>query len=159
MTTQRVGRLGTRIENGKLVLEGRFDEGITGLEMLSGRVADDAVIDLDGVTFVNSVGMREWMRLVRALRERGTVTLERVADVVMAAMNLIPEFRAAVRIVSFHAPYACPACGAEATPLVDAVTNLSALRQMQVPAAPCPECGAAMELAEFPERYLTIFQP
>ena len=158
MTTQRVGRLDTRIENGKLVLGGRFDDGITGLEILASRIAGDVVVDLEGVTFVNSIGMREWLRLVRALRERGTVTLERVADVLMAQMNLIPEL-AGVHIVSFHAQYACPACGAEAAPLIDAVANLPALRRMEVPPQPCPECGAAMELAEFPERYLTIFRP
>jgi hypothetical protein len=103
--------------------------------------------------------MREWIKLVRALRDRGTpATLERVADVMMTQMNMIPEFSTSVQIVSFHAQYVCPACGAEVAPLVDAVANAAELRQLRAPRLPCPECQAQMELGDFPERYLSIFR-
>jgi predicted RNA-binding Zn-ribbon protein involved in translation (DUF1610 family) len=97
--------------------------------------------------------MREWIRLVRALHQRGgRVLLERVADVLMTQINMIQEFRDTVQIRSFHAQYVCPACGAEAAPLVDAVANAEALRELRPPRLPCPECGAEMELGDFPER-------
>ena len=63
-----------------------------------------------------------------------------------------------MHIVSFHAQYVCPACGAEPSPLVDAAAHALALAAMRAPALPCPECGAAMELGDFPERYLSIFR-
>ena len=150
-------KLDVAVAGGRVTIVGRLDDTIS-LADIPPQVTGDVVIDTSGVTFVNSLGMREWMRLLRALRDGGAVTLERVAAVLMTQMNLITEAAESVTIVSFHAQYVCPACGNEVTPVVDAVANAALLRQMQAPALPCPECGAAMELADFPERYLTIFR-
>ncbi len=158
MTALRLGRLDVQLAPPRIVFAGRIDDSVALGELVARVPAGDVVLDTDGVTFVNSIGMREWMRFVRALRERGTVTLERVADVLMTQINLIPELARNVAVVSFHAQYVCPACGAEAAPLVDAVAHAQALRALQAPRLPCPECGAAMELADFPERYLSIFR-
>jgi hypothetical protein len=102
--------------------------------------------------------MREWVRLMRALDGRG-LTLEHVAEPLMAQMNLLPELAKRLRITSFHAHYTCPACGAQAVPLVDAVAHAVELAALQAPLLPCPECGQPMELADFPERYLSLFSP
>jgi hypothetical protein len=158
MTSLRIGRLEAQVTGARAVLVGRLDDMAQLGELAARLPPGDVVIDTAGVTFVNSIGMREWVRLLRALRDRGAVTLEAVCDVLMVQMNLLAEFhRGAVQIASFHAGYLCPACGGEATPLVDAVANAAALHQMRAPPMPCPECGAAMELADFPERYLSIF--
>lgn len=147
------------IQGSRLVLDGRIDDHAGMLtDVLTRLPAGDITIDTSGITFVNSIGMREWMRFVRALRQRGAVTLERVADVLMTQMNMIPEFAGNVRITSFHAQYVCGACGAETAPLIDAIANLELLRTMKTPSLPCPECGAQMDLADFPERYLSLFR-
>jgi DNA-directed RNA polymerase subunit RPC12/RpoP len=157
MSAQRSGRLELAIAGSKLTLAGRIDDGSPLGDVAGQLPVGDVVIDTSGVTFVNSIGMRAWLRLLRTLRDRGGVTLERVADVLITQMNLLPEL-AGIRIVSFHAQYVCAACGAEATPLVDAVANADALRRMKAPKLPCPECGAQMDLGDFPERYLTLFR-
>ena len=154
----KLGRLDAEISGARLVLAGRIDDTAGALgELLAHLPAGDVVIDTSGVTFVNSVGMREWMRVIRALRERGKVTFEGVADVLMTQMNLIPEFKG-VAIASFHAQYLCPACGNESTPLIDVATHGAELRGMKAPKMPCPECGTATDLADFPERYLSLFR-
>jgi predicted RNA-binding Zn-ribbon protein involved in translation (DUF1610 family) len=153
-----VGRLDAEITGTRLVLTGRIDETASGLTALAVQLpAGEVSIDTAGVTFVNSVGMREWMRLVRALRERGAVRFIGVADVLITQMNMVPEFKGSA-IASFHAQYVCPSCGAEATPLIDVAIHGDALRQMTAPRLPCPECGAAMDLGDFPERYLSVFR-
>ncbi len=152
-------KLEVTVAGNRVTMAGRIDDSAAFADLPARLPTSEIVIDTDGVTFINSIGMREWIRLIRALRETGRpVRLERVADVLMTQMNLIAELKGAVAISSFHAQYVCPACGAEATPLVDAIANASLLRQLKVPATPCRECGAAMELADFPERYLTIFK-
>ena len=157
MTAFRLGRLDVQLSGARAVLAGRIDDTCQ-LAELAGRLpSGDVVIDTAGVTFVNSVGMREWARLVRVLRDRGTVTLEAVSGVLMIQMNLLREFFDSVRITSFHASYVCPACKHEASPLVDVVAHAAALRRLQAPALPCPDCHEAMELGDFPERYLTLF--
>ena len=155
----KLGRLDAEIEGSRLVLGGRIDDGAAVLSDLAAQLpAGDVTIDTDGVTFVNSVGMREWMRVVRTLRARGTVTLTRVADVLMTQINMRPELAGSVRVTSFHAQYVCAACGAEATPLVDVGTHAADLGRLVAPKLPCPECGQGMDLGDFPERYLSIFR-
>ncbi|HEV7558647.1 MAG TPA: hypothetical protein VGO00_24420 [Kofleriaceae bacterium] len=161
MMALRLGRLDVQLDaaSHRVMMAGRIDDSTSFADVLANLPAGPVTIDTSAVTFINSIGMREWIRLVRGLRDRGdSITLERVADVLITQMNLIPEFRDTVRIASFHAQYVCPACGAEAAPVVDAVANARSLAAMQAPRLPCPECGAAMELGDFPERYLMLFR-
>ncbi len=158
MIALRLGRLDVRIADRRVTMVGRIDEGCALGGIVERVPAGEVVLDTAGVVFVNSIGMREWMRLLRALRERGQVVLDRVADVLITQMNLIPDLAKDVRITSFHAQYVCPACGGEHAPLVDAVAHAHVLRQLQAPRLPCPECGGQMELGDFSERYLSIFQ-
>lgn len=158
MTAFQIGRLDVELTGLRAVLVGRLDDTVRLAEVAARLPFGDVVIETSGVSFVNSVGMREWVQLIRVLRARGQVTLEAVSDRLMVQMNLLAEFRAgAVQIASFHAGYLCPACGREATPLIDAIGHAAELRALQAPRLPCPECGAAMELADFPERYLGVF--
>jgi len=147
-------KLETSVKGNCITIVGRIDDTAQ-LHGLAAHVpVGKVVVDTEGVTFVNSIGMREWIRLIRALRETGrSIVLERVADVLMTQMNLIAELAGAVTISSFHAQYVCPSCGHEGTPLVDVGSGLA-----KMPALPCPECGSAMELGDFPERYLMIFK-
>lgn len=156
----KLGRLEVAISGSHVTFQGRIDDGSPLGELAAQIPAGPVTLDTGGVTFVNSIGMREWIRMLRVLRERGVVTLENVADVLMTQMNLVPELaqNPTLRIASFHAQYACAKCGNEVAPVVDAIANADALRQLRAPKLPCPECGAAMELGDFPERYLTVFK-
>jgi hypothetical protein len=157
VTVFRTGRLDVQVTGARATLAGRIDD-VAQLGAIASLLAPgDVVIDLAGVTFVSSIGLRGWVRLVRVLRERGSVTLAAVSDVLIVQLNMIAEFRGSVQIASFHAGYLCPACGAETTQLVDAVRHAAELAAMSAPRLPCPECGAAMDLADFPERYLSVF--
>jgi ribosomal protein S27AE len=158
VTKLRLGRLDVDLNPGRLVLAGRIDDASPLGDLAPQVPAGNITIDTGGVTFINSIGMREWMRLVRGLKEKGVVTFERVADVLITQMNLRPEFHGA-KITSFHAQYVCPSCGAEAALLIDAVVYADQLRRMLAPKLPCPECGKPMDLADFPERYLSLFKP
>ena len=156
--TQHRSRLDVQVISRRATLAGRIDDTAQLSDIASRLPLGDVVIETSGVTFVNSIGMREWVRLIRVLRDRGTVTLEAVADVLMVQMNLLAEFGGgAVRIASFHAGYVCPKCGGEAAPLVDVVAHAADIAVMRMPPMPCPECSAAMEPADFPERYLSVF--
>lgn len=153
----KLGRLDVQIAGARVTLAGRLDDasplGAAGAQVPPG----DVTVDTGAVTFVNSVGMREWLRFLRTLCDRGAVTLERVSDVLMTQLNMIPRLPG-VRITSFRAQYACAACGAESAPIIDAIEHADALRALTPPRPPCAECGAPMELADYPERYLLVFR-
>lgn len=164
MTAFQLGRLDVEITGARAVLAGRIDDTVQLAEVAARLPAGEVAIDTAEVTFINSVGMREWAQLIRTLRARGAVTLEAVSDRLMVQMGILAEFRVGVpgdprpvRIASFHAVYLCPACGHEATPRIDAIAHAAELRALRAPRQDCPECGAEMELADFPERCFGVF--
>jgi hypothetical protein len=106
MITLRLGRLDAQLVPGaptRVTLAGRIDDSAAIADLLVKIPPGEVVIDTAGVTFVNSIGMREWTRLIRALHWRGdTIRLEQVADILMTQMNLIAELKHAVKIGRAH---------------------------------------------------------
>lgn len=158
-TTLQLGRLSIIRSASRIVFSGRLDDAAPLSSLATNELSNNLVLDTGGITFVNSIGIREWMRLLRTLQEAGIrVVLENVADVLITQMNMIPEARGEATISSFHALYACERCGAEATPLIEVAPHRADLMAMKAPPVPCKECGGMMELGDYPERYLSVFK-
>lgn len=140
-----------------LALSGSIDE-TAGLDDLLGRArGGPLVLDLGGITFINSLGVRDWIRMQAKATEQGLqVELRRVAEVLVHQLNMIVATRGTARVASFFAPYACDACGREESLLLDTVAHGPQLAQLQPPPMTCPECGAQMAFNDFPERYFSF---
>ena len=151
------GRLSVTPEGDQLVLAGAIDE-TAGLIDLLGKAQDGRlVLDLGGVTFINSLGVRDWIRMQAAATQAHVdVELRRVAEVVIHQLNMIIATRGTARVTSFFAPYACDRCGREESLLVDAVASAAQIAQLEPPAMTCPECGGPMAFNDFPERYFSF---
>lgn len=142
------------------VVSGAIDEHAGLNELLARAQGGRLVLDLAGVTFINSLGVRDWIRLqAAATQQRIQIELRRVAEVIIHQLNMIIATRGTSQVTSFFAPYACDACGREESLLIDAVANGASLAQMQAPPITCPECGAQMAFNDFPERYFSFLTP
>ncbi|TMQ03202.1 MAG: hypothetical protein E6J90_35670 [Deltaproteobacteria bacterium] len=139
-----------------LVISGPIDESSRLLELLDRSRDGRLVLDLGGVTFINSLGVRDWIRMQAAAQRAGiAIELHRVAEPVIHQLNMIIATRGA-RVASFFAPYACDRCGREDSLLIDAIAHARALAQLSPPTMPCAECGADMAFNDFPERYFSF---
>lgn len=159
-TVERLGRLEARIEGDaaarRIVLRGKLDETSPVAERAEAWSAREVVVDTAEIVFINSMGVREWMRLVRGLTERGRVRLERCAEVIIEQINMIDEARGDAEVVSFHAPYQCDGCGLEASILIEVAKHGAGLRRMEAPTMTCPDCGQPMALYELPEKFFSF---
>jgi len=147
-------RMTLQVQGDVLVLGGAIDETAE-LPALVSRARDGRlVLDLAAVTFINSLGVRDWIRM-QAAAQRASVAVElrRVAEPLVHQLNMIIATRGASHVASFYAPYACDQCGREDSMLIDAVAHARGLAQLSAPPMTCPECGAAMAFNDFPERY------
>lgn len=143
----------------RLTLAGRIDDSSPLAGLVDQVRAAEIVIDTGGVVFINSIGVREWLRFCRALVQTGArIRLENVAEVLVTQLNLIPELRVGVTIESVQAPYACERCGAEVSQLIDVVRHAQELRANQPPVVACPECGGTLALADYPDRYFLFLR-
>jgi len=153
-------RMQVQPANGQLILSGAIDEHAGLNELLGQARGGRLVLDLGAITFINSLGVRDWIRLQAAATAQGLqVEMRRVAEVLVHQLNMIIATRGTAQVTSFFAPYACDACGREDSLLIDAVANAQALAQLQPPPMTCPECGAQMAFNDFPERYFSFLTP
>ncbi|HEY4176795.1 MAG TPA: hypothetical protein VGM90_08190 [Kofleriaceae bacterium] len=143
-----------------LVITGAIDESAALHEMTARATGNRLVLDLAGVTFINSLGVRDWIRMQSAAQaSRLNVELRRVAEPLVHQLNMIIATRGNAAVTSFFAPYACDACGREESLLIDAVANAASLTRLEAPPMTCPECGAQMAFNDFPERYFSFLTP
>ena len=151
------GRMTIESQGETLVLGGAIDEAAALHELVQRANAGRLVLDLANVTFINSLGVRDWIRMQAAAQKAGlAVELRRVAEPLVHQLNMIIATRGNATVTSFFAPYACDACGREESLLIDAIANASGLAKLEPPPMPCPECGAAMAFNDFPERYFSF---
>ena len=152
LTIERTDRAG----EARFALTGQIDE-VSSLDEMAENPPRRVVIDLGGLAFMNSLGVRRWARLIRLLDERGAkVAVRNCPEHVTFQFNMIPQTVDGVEVESFFAPYSCPGCGHETSMCIDAKLHLDQLRQYAPPGFDCPLCGAAMEFEEMPERYLAF---
>lgn len=155
-----MSRLQVQPGDGALMLSGAIDETAGLMELLARAQGGRLVLDLAGVTFINSLGVRDWIRMqAAATQQQVHVELRRVAEVIIHQLNMIIATRGTARVSSFFAPYACDRCGREESLLVDAVANAAQLAKLQPPAQTCPECSGPMAFNDFPERYFSFLTP
>ena len=143
-------------EGDVLTIVGEIEDS-TELASNADAVGPNVIIDISGVTFINSVGVREWVTLLDRLAAKGSkVTLRNVSEPMVRQMTMVIEARGEAKVESFYAPYVCKACGEERGLLVDVKQHAAVLNKVIAPKLPCPACGGEAELDEFPNRYLSF---
>jgi eukaryotic-like serine/threonine-protein kinase len=146
---------------GELLLSGVIDEHARLSEVMARaeQKSRRLVLDLGEITFINSLGVRDWIRFL-ALAAHSDVRLElvRVSEPLVQQFNMIVATRAGAHVRSFFAPFACDACGLERSVCIEVEPNLSALRALEPPRVDCPTCEAPMAFNDFPERYFSFLR-
>lgn len=157
-STKTIGRLEitqARTADGDVItLKGQLDDQATLSELLD-KIGTHVIIDLGGIRFINSVGVREWIVFLGALVERGSkVVLRKCSEPMVHQMNMVVEAGAGAEIESFHAPFVCAGCGSEQSIALQVAPIRDQLKARTVPNQPCPDCGDTMRFDDFPNRYL-----
>ena len=142
------------VRGNHLTLAGVIDENAQLVRLLDHAKDQRLVIDLGGITFINSLGIREWIRMQQAA-EGAQIRIEllRVAEPIVHQFNIRPAARGVSIVTSFFAPYECDNCDAEHLMLLDVRTHGADLAKQTAPAMKCPDCGHAMGFADPPDLY------
>jgi len=150
-------RLGVDTQGDVLFLEGIIDEHAQVTKLVERARNNRLVLDLAGITFINSIGVREWCRMQQAaVNLRLAMELRRVAVPIIHQMNIVPATRGVSMVSSFFAPYECVDCDEEHHVLIDMRSNGAAIAKRQSPRAACPSCGEAMAFTTPPDLYFAF---
>jgi anti-anti-sigma regulatory factor len=133
-------------------LEGSIDDAANLMSVLDHAKNRQLALDLGGVRFINSIGVREWIRLLAAAAKQGiALSLHRVPVVMVHQMNLVPATRVDT-VVTFQTPYICEECDAEKE------FQLTPAEAKGNPPQTCIECKNSMVLRDPPEIYYAFLQ-
>jgi anti-anti-sigma regulatory factor len=145
-------------DDGRLVvqLKGEINENADFSELRK-LMRGDVDLELDGVTRINSCGVREWVNFVRTLDEVKSLRFARCSPTVVLQLNTIYNFRGRAKVLSFLAPYVCEVCHIDEYRLLDVTEHFGERgASAGVPAFRCPRCNGVMMFDELPERYLSF---
>lgn len=142
-------------EGGKtrFVVNGELTENAN-LSALTAEGSKDIILDLGGVSRINSPGVREWIAFVNDLAERNTqMVLEKCSVPFVNQLNMISNFRGKGAVASVYAPYFCPSCSKEERRLV--LLSSDPRAQIEAP-FPCPSCGTQMDFDDLLDAFLAF---
>src|SRR5262245_62066006 len=133
----------------QLVLSGAIDESSDLVALLEHEVHGRLALDLAGITFINSLGVREWIRMPQAASTaKITLELRRVAEPIVHQLNIVPAARGASIVTSFFAPYECEDCDREHLMLLDVRTHGIELAKLRAPVLACPSCKRSLMFSD-----------
>lgn len=139
----------------RVVIKGDITEA-TSFDSLVPLLVGRVEFDLSQVAYINSLGVREWIRFLRGCNIQGyELHACSVPFVLQAAV--IPPMIGRGTVVSFFAPYYCESCDHHVDKLLQSAAILAA--DYVPPVLHCPECNGTMALDDLPERYLAFLRP
>lgn len=137
-----------------LAVKGTIDEDADFKSAFSGLKAKVS-IDLEGVSFINSCGVREWVKAVQLFPKQAEIQFLRCAPRIVEQANYVANFTGNGKIVSFFAPYFCPKCQKERTALLQSADFKSGAPS-QAPTQKCATCGTKMDFDDLEEEYFSF---
>lgn len=133
-------------------LAGTIEETVN-FEQLIGPFHGTLVIKCRGITRINSVGVKTWMRYFQSLKMRGfDFKFIECPQPIVQQLNMISNFACGGEVESVLLPYSCGVCSSEF--VANAKTKDLRDNNLEVPKAKCekPVCGAVFD--DDPEDYL-----
>ena len=145
------------VKGGLLVeFSGTIEENVN-FEELIGIFQGELSVKCRGITRINSVGVKTWMRYFQGLKAQGKVfKFIECSHPIIEQLNMISNFSCGGEVVSILLPFSCGVCQKEFVAL-STTAELKA-NGLEVPPVKCekPNCGAQFD--DDPEEYLYFLQ-
>jgi hypothetical protein len=152
MTTTRIDRREER--DGVVIrLTGPINEHFDRVKFVSSSTNRIVIVDLDGVGWITSFGIREWVTAIKEI-PKSYLAFINVRPSVVQQFNMLTAFGGDGELLSFYAPYACPNCSHYQENLIDLLELHPMVKRYELPRMACDACGQPTDLDDIPESYL-----
>jgi anti-anti-sigma regulatory factor len=144
-------------KSGLLVeLSGAIEENVH-FEQLIGNFEGDLSVNCRGVTRINSVGVKTWIRYFQNLKLQGKVfQFVEVSYPLIEQLNMISNFAAGGEVESILLPFSCIKCQNEF--VASCKTAELKAHQLKIPRVKCEKTDCAALFDDDPEEYLYFLQ-
>jgi DNA-binding response OmpR family regulator len=142
-------------ERARIVIKGDLTEAVN-LNDLLPEVIGRISFDLSQVRYMNSLGVREWVRFLGRASAQG-YEFHACSPAFVLQASMVKGVLGRGTVISFFAPYVCTGCDLQAEKLLQSATVLAA--NYVPPTFSCPRCNHLMELDDLPDRYFAFLRP
>lgn len=129
-------------------------------ELILGNFADqlgkNVVLNLKGITSVNSCGVRAWINFIRNIEGTRQLIFAECSPEIVSQINMIPSFKGSAKIESVFANFRCESCDADRMILYKSGSNMPTSSESITAAEKCSSCGSEMEMDEMPEEFFSF---
>lgn len=132
------------------------EESEVHLGQLLPRVGQKVIINLKGVTNVNSCGVRGWVNWMREAGKNREIIFDECTPEIVTQINMIPSFRGKAKIKSVYAAYSCSSCDYKGTVLFESGKTLPKSSDAGVTDQKCPKCRSDMEMDEMEDEFFAF---
>jgi anti-anti-sigma regulatory factor len=116
------------------------------------------VLDMEGVTSINSVGIREWIKWIKTLPQNSPVSLRKAPKIIVDQINMIAGFLPPGTVIeSFYVPYFSEETNSEKMVLFTAGQEFNG-PNLAAPEGVADEAGNPMEMDVIPAKYFKFLQ-
>ncbi|MBT4761744.1 MAG: hypothetical protein HOO06_08625 [Bdellovibrionaceae bacterium] len=143
---------------------GEISEDVA-LEPLSFTGINTVVFDLEGISLLNSCGLRTWILWIREIPSETVKKFKNCPRIVVEQMNILEGFLPKNSVIeSFYIPYYCDDCDKEYNKLAlegedfvaGSMDSNMGVALSEIPV--CKECGEEMELDVVPLSYFKFLK-
>lgn len=158
--TLQFGQLQVTISESPKEVEYRFrgdvDENFRQKEFP--RMKKDTIIfHLEEVKNFNSIGLREWIFLLKDIGALGNLVFRKCSVTIIDQINMVPDSLGLGTVESFFAPYYCNHCEVKAVDRLIKVADAAAdISSRQAPPFNCDGCSQPLEFDALEDSYFSF---
>ena len=137
-------------------LSGTIEENVN-FDQLIGQFTGELIVKCRGITRINSVGVKTWMRYFQTIKAQGFLfKFIDCSNPIIEQLNMISNFACGGEVVSILLPFSCLRCQSEF--VASCKTSELKANNLKIPAVKCekPECAAQFD--DDPEEYLYFLE-
>lgn len=113
------------------------------------------IINLAGLTFINSLGIRIWIRWIKSIKADKGIVLVNCSPPFVRQMSILQSFiPEGVTVKDIFVPYYCENCNREDRKLINVEIALQAVPNE----IPCTKCNGSMELGIIKNSYFKFWE-
>lgn len=115
----------------------------------------EVVLELDGVSALNSSGLRAWLIFVEKIEAQRPVRFEKICEILFEQAGLVPHLlgKSPQSTVSFYAPYSCTQCGSRVLKLLSPEDVKLKTGGFMAPKFTCETCQTPLEFDRHLDEY------
>jgi anti-anti-sigma regulatory factor len=141
-----------------LKLKGNITED-SHIESVASELKPVVVIDLQGVARINSYGIRQWVNVMKEIKQKTKqLIFHRAPAPFVEQFNMISNFGGGGVVYSFALPFFCENCDQENSQLYELPNGVSPSSTPKLPTAKCPKCSKPMVFNDMEDEYFYFLQ-